>query len=34
VWSTGFIPNYQWIEVEGAVNQAGLPIHIRGVSGV
>ncbi len=34
VWSTGFIPNYQWIEVEGKVNQAGLPIHIRGVSGV
>ncbi|MBO1583200.1 NAD(P)/FAD-dependent oxidoreductase [Bacillus sp. XF8] len=34
VWSTGFIPNYQWIEVEGAVNQAGFPIHTRGVSGV
>ncbi len=34
VWSTGFIPNYEWIEVEGVVNQAGLPIHTRGVSGV
>ncbi|CAI8713092.1 MULTISPECIES: flavin-containing monooxygenase [Bacillus] len=34
VWSTGFIPNYQWIEVEGAMNQAGSPVHTRGVSGV
>ncbi|MBC6972367.1 NAD(P)-binding domain-containing protein [Bacillus sp. Xin] len=34
VWSTGFIPDYQWIEIEGAVNQAGLPIHTRGISGV
>lgn len=32
IWSTGFIPNYQWIEIEGAVNQAGMPIHTRGVS--
>ncbi|WJE50913.1 NAD(P)/FAD-dependent oxidoreductase [Bacillus cereus] len=34
VWSTGFISNYQWVEVEGAVNQARLPVHTRGVSGV
>ncbi|MEI4621637.1 NAD(P)-binding domain-containing protein [Bacillus pfraonensis] len=34
VWSTGFIPNYEWIEVKGALNQAGLPIHTRGISGV
>jgi len=34
VWSTGFIPNYHWIDVEGAVNQAGLPVHTRGVSGM
>ncbi|MED1620016.1 NAD(P)/FAD-dependent oxidoreductase [Bacillus pseudomycoides] len=34
VWSTGFIPNYQWIEVEAAMNQAGSPVHTRGVSGV
>ncbi|PFN05820.1 MULTISPECIES: flavin-containing monooxygenase [Bacillus cereus group] len=34
IWSTGFIPNYEWIEVKGALNQAGLPIHTRGVSGV
>ncbi|WP_459502280.1 flavin-containing monooxygenase [Bacillus sp. C1] len=34
IWSTGFTPNYRWIEVEGAVNQEGFPIHTRGVSKV
>lgn len=34
VWSTGFMPNYRWIEIEDAMNEVGAPIHSRGVSQV
>ncbi|KEK22662.1 flavin-containing monooxygenase [Bacillus gaemokensis] len=34
VWATGFIPDYQWIEIEGAIDKTGFPIHTRGISQV
>ncbi len=34
IWSTGFIQNYKWIEIEQAVNEKGFPNHIRGISPV
>ncbi|WP_438350607.1 flavin-containing monooxygenase [Paenibacillus sp. FA6] len=32
VWSTGFIPSYDWILIEGATSSNGKPVHERGVS--
>nr|EEK66750.1 Uncharacterized oxidoreductase czcO-like protein [Bacillus wiedmannii] len=34
IWSTGFIQNYKWIELEKAVNENGFPNHVRGISPV
>ncbi|WP_426450158.1 flavin-containing monooxygenase [Paenibacillus sp. S-38] len=34
VWATGFLPDYGWIDVEGARDGQGLPLHKRGVSPV
>ncbi|MED2790989.1 NAD(P)/FAD-dependent oxidoreductase [Bacillus wiedmannii] len=34
IWSTGFIQNYKWIELEKAVNENGFPNHVRGTSPV
>ncbi|PDZ03347.1 oxidoreductase [Bacillus cereus] len=34
IWSTGFIQNYKWIEIEKAVNGNGFPNHVRGISPV
>ena len=34
IWSTGFIQNYKWIEIEKAVNENGLPNHVKGISPV
>ena len=30
IWSTGFIQNYNWIEIEKAVDENGLPNHVKG----
>ncbi len=30
IWSTGFVQNYNWIEIEQAVNEKGFPNHIKG----
>ncbi len=32
IWATGFTPNYDWIEIEGAIASNGHPIHERGIS--
>ncbi|MBT0770144.1 NAD(P)-binding domain-containing protein [Kineosporia sp. J2-2] len=32
VWATGFRTDYGWLEVPGAVDEAGKPVHRRGVS--
>ncbi|GAC1386501.1 MAG: NAD(P)/FAD-dependent oxidoreductase [Candidatus Saccharimonadales bacterium] len=32
VWATGFKPNYLWIDIKGATNKNGQPIHRGGVS--
>ena len=34
IWSTGFIQNYKWIEIEKAVNEKGFPNHVKGISPV
>ncbi|QWI17732.1 oxidoreductase [Bacillus wiedmannii] len=34
IWSTGFIQNYKWIELEKAVNENGFPNHVKGISPV
>ena len=34
IWSTGFIQNYKWIEIEKAVNENGFPNHVKGISPV
>jgi putative flavoprotein involved in K+ transport len=34
VWATGFRPDYPWLEVPGALDDAGRPVHTRGVSPV
>ncbi len=34
IWSTGFVQNYNWIEIEQAVNEKGFPNHIKGISPV
>lgn len=32
IWSTGFTPDYKWIDINGVLDGKGLPIHNRGVS--
>jgi putative flavoprotein involved in K+ transport len=32
IWSTGFIPSYEWINIDGVTSPNGKPIHERGVS--
>jgi putative flavoprotein involved in K+ transport len=32
IWSTGFVPSYEWIEIEGALDKQGSPLHTRGIS--
>lgn len=34
IWSTGFVQNYNWIEIEQAVNEKGFPNHVKGISPV
>lgn len=34
IWSTGFVQNYNWLEIEQAVNEKGFPNHIKGISPV
>lgn len=34
VWATGFRPDYSWLQVEGALDPAGVPLHARGVAAV
>lgn len=34
IWSTGFVSEYNWIELEKAVNENGFPNHVRGISPV
>lgn len=34
IWSTGFIPDYDWIDIEGALDEGGSPLHTRGISPV
>ncbi|MBJ8069877.1 NAD(P)-binding domain-containing protein [Bacillus cereus] len=34
IWSTGFVQDYKWIEIEKAVNEKGFPNHIKGISPV
>lgn len=32
IWSTGFVPDYKWINIEGILDAKGFPLHKRGVS--
>lgn len=32
IWTTGFVPFYEWINIEGVISSSGIPIHKRGVS--
>ncbi|MCY8034297.1 flavin-containing monooxygenase [Bacillus sonorensis] len=32
IWSTGFFPSYEWIDIEGVTSSNGRPIHNRGIS--
>ncbi|RBP30409.1 MULTISPECIES: flavin-containing monooxygenase [Bacillus] len=34
IWSTGFVQDYKWIEIEKAVNMNGFPNHTMGMSPV
>ena len=34
IWATGFVPTYKWIDIAGAVDRKGLPLHKDGVSPV
>ncbi|HHT7237285.1 MULTISPECIES: flavin-containing monooxygenase [Bacillus] len=34
IWSTGFMQDYKWIEIEKAVNEKGFPNHVKGISPV
>jgi putative flavoprotein involved in K+ transport len=34
VWSTGFIPAYEWININGVMGVDGKPIHKRGVTNI
>lgn len=32
IWSTGFTPSYEWIQIEGVISTSEHPMHERGVS--
>lgn len=32
IWSTGFTPEYDWIDIAGISDEKGVPLHKRGVS--
>ncbi|MEK3856211.1 NAD(P)-binding domain-containing protein [Cytobacillus sp. FSL H8-0458] len=32
IWSTGFVPSYDWIHIEGVISDEGIPIHKRGIT--
>ena len=32
IWATGFVPSYEIIDVDGAVDEKGRPLHNRGIS--
>ena len=32
IWSTGFVPSYDWINIEGVISNDGKPIHTRGIT--
>lgn len=32
LWASGFKPDYSWIDVDGATDKSGLPIHKGGIS--
>jgi putative flavoprotein involved in K+ transport len=32
IWSTGFVPSYDWIHIEGVISDEGKPIHKRGIT--
>lgn len=32
IWATGFMPDYDWVAIKGAVSKKGFPIHKKGVS--
>ena len=32
LWATGFMPDYSWVDVDGATDTKGLPMHKAGVS--
>lgn len=32
IWSTGFVPDYKWIDIEGVLDANGFPLHNRGLS--
>ncbi|WP_078393764.1 flavin-containing monooxygenase [Shouchella patagoniensis] len=35
IWSTGFVPSYDWINIEGVIsNDEGKPIHTRGITNI
>lgn len=34
IWSTGFTPDYDWINIDGALGEKGVPLHKRGVSSI
>lgn len=34
IWSTGFVQDYKWIEIEKAVSMNGFPNHTKGMSPV
>lgn len=34
IWSTGFVPAYEWININGVLGKDGKPIHKRGVTNI
>lgn len=34
IWSTGFVQDYKWIEIEKVVNEKGFSNHVKGISSV
>lgn len=34
IWSTGFVPSYDWINIKGVISNEGKPIHKRGITEV
>lgn len=34
IWSTGFSPSYEWIDIDGVIATNGWPIHNRGITNI